>query len=354
MTIQVLVIGIGSGRPEHLTGEAVAALNSVDVFLVADKGTSKHDLVALRTELCAAVIEHDRYRVVEVPDPEREAIGGYEAGVRDWHAARAAAYAEVIRTALPAGGTVGFLAWGDPALYDSTIRIVESVAALGVELELTVVPGISSVQLLAAAHRIVLNRVGQPVHLTTGRRLVEEYSPALGDVVVMLDGDLACTGLVDRHPDLTIYWGAQLGLPDEALVSGRLAEVIGEIRTRARHPRAARLGDGHLPAQARSLVGSESSANGSSTPIRSSRASGPCRCGRLIASRYPGSKKSTARRVSAVRRSSRPASAWANRMNARSTAGIRNKSSGSATILRGYQSSSRISTAAPLQRSGSP
>ena len=175
------------------------------------------------------MIEHDRYRVVEVPDPEREAAGGYEAGVRDWHAARAAAYAEVIRTALPNGGTVGFLAWGDPALYDSTIRIVESVAALGVDLELTVVPGISSVQLLAARHRIVLNRVGRPVHLTTGRRLVEEYSPALGDVVVMLDGDLACAGLVAEHPDLTIYWGAQLGLPDEALVAGPLAEVVGEI-----------------------------------------------------------------------------------------------------------------------------
>ena len=231
MTLQVFVIGIGSGHREHLTGEAVHALNTVDVFLVADKGSAKHDLVAVRTELCAAVIEHDRYRVVEVPDPERAAAGGYEAGVRDWHAARAAAYAEVIRTALPTGGTIGFLAWGDPALYDSTIRIVESVAALGLDLELTVVPGISSVQLLAARHRIVLNRVGRPVHLTTGRRLVDEYSPALGDVVVMLDGDLTCAGLVDNHPDLTIYWGAQLGLPDEALVAGRLAAVLPEIRT---------------------------------------------------------------------------------------------------------------------------
>ena len=226
----MLVIGIGSGQPEHLTGEAVAALNSVDVFLVADKGSAKHDLVALRTALCRSVIEHGRYRVVEVRDPERESAGGYEAGVRDWHAARAAAYAEVLRTALPDGGTAGFLAWGDPSLYDSTIRIVESVADLGVDLELTVVPGISSVQLLAARHRIVLNRVGQPVHVTTGRRLVAEYSPRLGDVVVMLDGDLACAGLVDRHPDLVIYWGAQLGLPDEALVSGRLVDVLEPIR----------------------------------------------------------------------------------------------------------------------------
>jgi precorrin-6A synthase len=231
VTFRVLVIGIGSGDPAHLTGEAVAALNAVDVFLVADKGTAKHDLVALRTALCAAVIEHDRYRVIEVPDPERAAADGYEAGVRDWHAARAAAYGEVIRTALPDGGTVGFLAWGDPALYDSTIRIVESVGAGGVDLELTVIPGISSVQLLAARHKIVLNQVGRPVHLTTGRRLVAEYSPALGNVVVMLDGDLACAGLVEQHPDLTIYWGAQLGLPDEALVAGPLAAVLEPIRS---------------------------------------------------------------------------------------------------------------------------
>ena len=229
-SVRVLVIGIGSGQPEHLTGEAVAALNAVDVFLVADKGSARPDLVALRTALCAAVIEHDDYRVVQVPDPDRESAQGYEAGVRDWHAARATAYSDVIRTAVPDGGTIGFLAWGDPALYDSTIRIVESVAALGVDLELTVVPGISSVQLLAARHKIVLNRVGRPVHLTTGRRLVAEYSAALGDVVVMLDGDLACAGLVEQHPDLTIYWGAQLGLPDEALVSGRLASVLDQIR----------------------------------------------------------------------------------------------------------------------------
>lgn len=240
MTVRVLVIGIGSGNPDHLTGEAIKALNQVDVFLVADKGAAKHDLVKLRTAICAAVIEHDRYRVVEVADPERGGSGDYGKAVADWHAARAERYAEVIRAEAGDDGTVGFLVWGDPAFYDSTIRIVEAVAALGVGLELTVIPGISSVQLLAARHRIVLNRVGQPIHVTTGRRLLTEYTPAAGDVVVMLDGDLTCAGLVADYPDLAIYWGAQLGLPDEVLVSGRLAEVIEEIRTVRARVRAAR------------------------------------------------------------------------------------------------------------------
>ena len=107
---------------------------------------------------------------------------------------------------------------------------MESIRELGVDLDLTVIPGISSIQLLAARHKIILNRVGQPIHVTTGRRLLDEYSPALGDVVVMLDGELACSGLVEQFDDLMIYWGAQLGLDDEVLISGRLGEVISEIR----------------------------------------------------------------------------------------------------------------------------
>jgi precorrin-6A synthase len=245
VTIQALVIGIGSGNPDHLTGEAVAALNRVDVFLVADKGPAKHDLVKLREDLCRALIADDHYRFVEVPDPDRgpdreRDAAEYQSGVEVWHHARARRYAEIIAAEVSEGATIGFLVWGDPAFYDSTIRIVESTTMLGVDLALTVIPGISSIQLLAARHKIILNRVGQPIHVTTGRRLLDEYSPALGDVVVMLDGRLACGGLVERFGDLMIYWGAQLGLPDEVLISGRLSEVIEEIRAKRASVREAR------------------------------------------------------------------------------------------------------------------
>lgn len=245
MTIQALVIGIGSGSPDHLTREGVAALNRVDVFLVADKGAAKHDLVKLREDLCRTMITHDHYRFVEVPDPDRGSdrerdAAEYQSGVEVWHDARARRYAEIIGAEIEDGGTVGFLVWGDPAIYDSTIRVVQSITALGVDLELTVIPGISSIQLLAARHKIILNRVGRPIHVTTGRRLLDEYSPALGDVVVMLDGDLACGGLVERFGDLMIYWGAQLGLPDEVVVSGHLSQVIDEIQARRAAVRDAR------------------------------------------------------------------------------------------------------------------
>lgn len=235
MTIDVRVIGIGTGNLDHLTQEAVRALNEVDLFLVPAKGAATDDLVALRNEICRTYITSDGYRVLEVSDPERgpdhdRDAGQYRTGVEVWHDRRAARYAEVIRAELGGSGTVGFLVWGDPAFYDSTIRVVERIRESGLDLTLRVVPGISSLQLLAARHALVLNRVGQPLLVTTGRRLRQDYRADLGDVAVMLDGDLTCAQLLGDHPGIHIFWGAQLGLPDEALLSGSLAEVIDDLR----------------------------------------------------------------------------------------------------------------------------
>ena len=232
---QVKVIGIGAGSPGHLTQEAIAALRSVDVFLVADKGAAKDELVSVRRAICAQFIdgtEGEDYRFVTVTDPVRGPDAerddtAYRSGVADWHAARADRYADVIAD-LPVDVVVGFLVWGDPAFYDSTIRVVDAIGER-LPIDTHVVPGISAFQALAAAHGIVLHAVGQPVHITTGRRLAAEWSPALGSVVVMLDGHLACQALVERAPDLVIHWGAYLGLPQQTLRSGRLADVIDDL-----------------------------------------------------------------------------------------------------------------------------
>jgi len=51
----------------------------------------------------------------------------------------------------------------------------------------------------------------------------------------MLDGEQSFKKVED--PDVEIYWGAYVGTADEILVSGRLADVAGEIeaeRARAR------------------------------------------------------------------------------------------------------------------------
>jgi precorrin-6A synthase len=230
----LLLIGIGAGDPDHLTLQAVDALRRVDVFFVVDKGPHKADLAALRTEICRRHRPDGGHRTVELPDPERDRRpDDYQGAVAAWHERRAALYEQAITTALGPDDTGAFLVWGDPALYDSTLRIVDRITATGdLDLDVEVVPGISSVQVLAARHRIALNQVGEAVHITTGRKLAAGEVPDRGDVVVMLDGTCAFTTVTDD--DVDIYWGAYLGTPHELLVSGPLQRVAGEIeRTRA-------------------------------------------------------------------------------------------------------------------------
>jgi len=231
------IIGIGAGNPDHITIQAIKALGSVDVIFLIGKGNDKEDLAQLRKDICARYITKP-YRIVEAQDPERDrAPANYEAAVTDWHVLRAAIYERMIREELSDGQHGAFLVWGDPSLYDSTLRIVDQVAAMKtVAFELDVIPGITSVQALAARHRIALNRIGGPIHITTGRQLAKGLPG--DDTVVMLDGE--CTFKTVKDDGIEIYWGAYLGTAEEILISGRLSDRSAEIErvrteARARH-----------------------------------------------------------------------------------------------------------------------
>ncbi|HWN34696.1 MAG TPA: precorrin-6A synthase (deacetylating) [Pseudonocardia sp.] len=229
----LLVIGIGAGDPAQLTIEAIDALNSVEVFFVFGKENAA-ELTEMRRQICQRYIRDDGYRVVEIADPPRDrGAADYAGAVREWRDARTAELARALQTELGPDGRGGILVWGDPSLYDGTIRIIETILEQGrLELDYRVVPGISSVQILTARHRIPLNQVARPVHITTGRRLLEGLPAGVDDVVVMLDAGLACAAL-RGDPGWHIYWGAYLGTKDEALVAGPLDEVLDEIeRTR--------------------------------------------------------------------------------------------------------------------------
>ena len=224
----VYVIGIGAGDPEHLTLAAITAMNRVDVFFTIDKGEAAADLGAFRTELLARHVTRP-HRVVTAPEVPRDRDpADYLDTATTWQARREALYERMIAAELADGQTGGFLVWGDPSLYDGTLTLLHRIAERSEEkIEIFAVPGISAVSALAAAHRLVLNRVGTPVLITTGRRLAEQGMPRdVDDVVVMLDGRQAFADLPDT--DLDIYWGAYLGTSDEILVAGPLPAVRAE------------------------------------------------------------------------------------------------------------------------------
>jgi precorrin-6A synthase len=235
---KLFVIGIGAGNPDYITVQAINALNEVDVFFVMDKGQEKEDLVRLRKEICERHIKNKSYRMVETADPPRDRTSSsYEPAVRAWHEQRASIYERLIDEELGEDECGAFLVWGDPSLYDSTLRIVDQIVTRGnVAFAYEVIPGISAVQALAARHRIALNRIGRSIQITTGRKIAEGLPDGADDVIVMLDGD--CSFKAIDASGIDIYWGAYLGSEDEILAAGPLRERAPEIERMRAEARA--------------------------------------------------------------------------------------------------------------------
>jgi precorrin-6A synthase len=235
---KIIVIGIGVGDPDQLTVQAVQALNRVDVFFVMDKGPAKAKLKALREEICRRHIKGHAYRVAEAPSPPRDATpADYRAAVDELNAAKQAVFETLIEGELGDGETGAFLVWGDPMLYDSTIRNLDALKDDGLAFNVEVIPGITAIQALAAAHRIPLNRIAEAVTITTGRKLAAGFPEGVDSVVVLLDGEDTYRRFVDQ--DFEIYWGAYLGTPDEILIAGKVADVAEEIYRRRSDARRA-------------------------------------------------------------------------------------------------------------------
>lgn len=236
--MELWLIGIGTGNVEHLTLQAIRAINATDLILIPRKGEEKAALADVRRAICAEVLTNPKTALAEFDLPVRDAARpSYLEGVSDWHDAIAETWAKAI-SEHPGAQRVALLVWGDPALYDSSLRIAERLAATR-EVAVHVVPGIMSPQVLTAAHAIPLNAVGAPFLVTTGRRLRDHGWPeGVNRLVVMLDGDCAFQALDPKG--ISIWWGAYVGMPDQIIEAGPLAEAgprILEIRkaARARH-----------------------------------------------------------------------------------------------------------------------
>lgn len=229
---ELWLIGIGTGNPNHVTLEGLKALRDASTVLIPHKGTGKEDLAQLRQAILDRA--NSQASVAYFDMPVRDETLPYAERVDAWHDEIANRWQ--IALAGAKDGSVALLVWGDPGLYDSTLRIAARLDPLP---KLRVFPGVTALQALTAAHAIPFNSVNGAVMVTTGRRLRDHGWPAGADtVVVMLDGECSFQQLDPQG--LHIWWGGFLGMPEEVLVSGALAKVSRQVietraTARARH-----------------------------------------------------------------------------------------------------------------------
>jgi precorrin-6A synthase len=233
----ILVIGIGAGNPDYLTIQAINAMNRAQVFFMPDKGEEKAGLNAIRLAMLERFVTEPGYRLVEfaIPARRRAETPDYRDSVDEWRGKLEAAY-ERMFDELPDNGVGAFLVWGDPTLYDGTLRILKDMQAAGWQIAIEVIPGISAPQALAAQHQVTLNRVGEAVTITTGRRVGEGEADGLSSAVVMLDNHQVFRRFADGEAE--IFWGAYLGTEEEILVVGKVSEVMDEIDAKRREAQA--------------------------------------------------------------------------------------------------------------------
>ena len=217
------LIGIGTGNPDHVTFQGAQAIREADLILIPRKGENKSDLAGLREKIIAKVAG-ETSEIAYFDIPKRRADDGYLRGVDDWHDAIALRWHEAI-AAHPQAKQVALLIWGDPSLYDSSLRIASRLDPNPVT---RVIPGITALQALTAAHAIPINDIGAPYVVTTGRRIRDEGWPAGVDkVAVMLDGECSFQQL--DMSNYYIWWGAYVGMKEQLLVAGQLDSVAPQI-----------------------------------------------------------------------------------------------------------------------------
>lgn len=218
---KIYLIGIGPGDPKYLTVQAIERIRKLKTFLIPLKKGKKSQLTEIRKKIIEYCRSDREFRLIELDFPERKKFQPYEDSVRQWREEKKRMLLEVIKDIDEAG----LMIWGDPSLYDGHIDIMREIQE-HIPLEIEVIPGISSISVLAAKHKSSLNKIGGSLLITTPRGL-RKMKELTDNTVVLLDNYE--TFRFFKGKNLKIYWGAYLGTEDETIFSGYLDECLEQL-----------------------------------------------------------------------------------------------------------------------------
>lgn len=139
-------IGVGPGDPELITIKAVKALKAVDVIFVPKSHAKKPSMALCMVKQILAERERPA-EILELVFPmTRDELNNRKLWVEN-----AAIVAEKAKK-----GNVAFITLGDPMLYSTFLYLYECVKETYPEIELEIIPGVTSVTAAAASSRLPL------------------------------------------------------------------------------------------------------------------------------------------------------------------------------------------------------
>nr|WP_300142408.1 precorrin-2 C(20)-methyltransferase [Propionicimonas sp.] len=218
-------VGVGPGDPELVTRKAVAVFERADVILVPTTETSGDD-AGRAEQIVLAVCPDSAAKLRRVPFSMAQRRGVGTRRRQSWEASAQAAV-----EAFHAGATtVAFATVGDPSVYSTFSYLAAQVQAVVPDVDVSVVPGITAMQALAAASLTPLVEGRESLTLVSVTAGLAAVGAALdtSDTVVAYKGGRQLADLLrlvrDRGRDGVL--GVDLGLPGETVIP--LAEVVAD------------------------------------------------------------------------------------------------------------------------------
>ena len=176
-------LGVGPGDPELLTIKAQRTLQRVAVicFTQLDDGKESYALSVVKGVLEAA---NPVFLAITIPYDDETPVSQ-----QTWDDA-----AKEIAVHLGNGGDVAFITEGDPMLYSEFFQVLGSVKAVVQDLNVEVIPGVSSVMAAAASSGMPLVTHGQRLTILPKVYGIDDLMEAIANsdttVLMEVDGDL--------------------------------------------------------------------------------------------------------------------------------------------------------------------
>ncbi|MGB7963806.1 MAG: precorrin-2 C(20)-methyltransferase [Propionicimonas sp.] len=218
-------VGVGPGDPGLVTLKAVAAFESADVILVPSTEASGDD-AGRAEQLVLAVCPAAAPKLLRVPFSMAQRSGVGPKRRDSWEASAQAAEQAFANGA----AQVAFATVGDPSVYSTFSYLAAHVQAVVPGVTVSVVPGITAMQALAAASLTPLVEGSETLTLVPATAGLAAVSAALdcSDTVVAYKGGRQLADLVrlitQRGRDGVL--GVNVGLPDQQLTP--LSQVDSE------------------------------------------------------------------------------------------------------------------------------